>query len=238
MPGYLPDSVTNVRDDAAALDLLRRRIVNVVGHELRTPVTTLRGLADLLGTTGGDPDATERLFDAIRRTARRAEALVDDLLVAAGVTTALPVAAIVPTPVTVAATAAWAEVEDVQGIDLELDADRDLAVLARPGSLRRALAAILENAVRYGSPPVALHAGRDGADVVVSVEDAGPGVPEAERTLVLEPFFRGEQAVTTAAGLGLGLALAAALVEHDGGTLVVGGRDGGGTTVTIRLPAP
>ncbi|MBA2282386.1 MAG: HAMP domain-containing histidine kinase [Acidimicrobiia bacterium] len=224
-------------DEKADLDLLRRRMINVVGHELRTPITTLRGLAELLGTTEGDPEATEHLHAAVRRAARRAESLVDDLLVSAGVSTALPVSEPVPTDVVDAARAAWAELEDLpEGLDLELDVPDGLAVLIHKGGLRRALAAVLDNAVRYGALPVVLAAAVEGDSVRVAVRDAGPGIPAADRALAVEPFFRGERAVTAGPGIGMGLALAAALVAHHGGSLVIGEAEGGGAEVALVLP--
>src|SRR5687768_18169134 len=90
------------------VDLLRRRVLNVVGHELRTPVTTLRGLADALEGAGTDAERVQ-LTDALVRSARRLESLVDDALVAMGVTTALPVGAPRKESVLDALQAAWAE---------------------------------------------------------------------------------------------------------------------------------
>jgi two-component system sensor histidine kinase TctE len=225
-----------VGDERANLDLLRRRILNVVGHELRTPVTTLRGLAELLGTTEGDPEATRALHDAIKRAARRSEALVDDLLVAAGIGTALPVAPLAPTDVLDAAAKAWAGIDVPEGVDLAVDVAPGLVVLARPGSLRRALEAVLDNAVRHGGEPIELRAAVDGDEVEIVVTDGGPGIPEAERPLATEAFFRGERAVTTAPGLGLGLSLAATLVGQDGGAIEVSEAEGGGTAVVLHLP--
>ncbi|HYD08645.1 MAG TPA: histidine kinase dimerization/phospho-acceptor domain-containing protein, partial [Acidimicrobiales bacterium] len=70
-----------------ALDLLRRRVVNVVGHELRTPVTIVRGLAESLAVANDDV-AREQLIAALVRSSARLEGLVDELLLAAGVSTA------------------------------------------------------------------------------------------------------------------------------------------------------
>jgi signal transduction histidine kinase len=199
--------------DDRDLDLLRRRVINVVGHELRTPVTTLRGLAELLAEPGLTPARSDEVRDALVRTARRTEALLDDLLVAAGVTTALPVAPPRPTPV------------------------GGSIALARPGVVDRITSALLDNAERYAGGTGALQVERRGADVVLVVADRGPGVPEEELPLLTEPFFRGEQAVLTHHALGLGLAVAKALAEQDGGSLRVADRDGGGLVVEVRLPA-
>lgn len=224
----------HVEDERAAVDLLRRRVLNVVGHELRTPITTLRGLAELLGNAADDT-AEADLHDAIRRTARRAEALLDDLLVAAGVSTALPVGVPVATDVGQTAAAVWDEIDgDVPG---SLDVVGSGVVVAKPGVVRRVLAAVLENAARYGSAPIEVRVGADGDTVVVVVADRGPGVPAAELHLLTEPFFRGERAVLTHHSLGLGLAVVRAFVEEHEGEVHVRNRDGGGFEVELRLPA-
>ncbi len=224
----------DVDDQRATVDLLRRRVLNVVGHELRTPVTTLRGLAELLGRSG-DPAAEAELHDAIRRTARRTEALLDDLLVATGVSTALPVGDPVATAVAATARTAWEELDGDPPGDLAVVGDA--VVLAPPGVLRRLLGALLDNAARYGAPPVEVRATQDGEHVVVVVSDRGPGIPAAELPLVTEPFFRGERAVLTHHSLGLGLAVVQALVAHDEGEVQVRNREGGGVEVELRLPA-
>jgi signal transduction histidine kinase len=182
-----------------------------VGHELRTPVTTLRGLAELLAADPDAPNAAE-LRESLVRTARRTEGLLDDLLLAAGVSTALPVEA--PTETAVAG----------------------VRVLARPGTPDRVLAALVDNADRYADGTGQVRAWTEGDEAVLVVADRGPGVPEEELPLVTEPFFRGEAAVLTHHSLGIGLAVARALVEQDGGRLAVRNRDGGGLEVEVRLP--
>lgn len=227
----LPEDAEHVR---AEIDLLRRRVINVVGHELRTPVTTLRGLAELLGHAE-DQRAEGELHEAIRRTARRIEGLLDDLLVATGVSTALPVGQQGPVSVAAAARRAWGDLDALPaGKDLLVEGDA--AVIARPGVLERVFGAVLDNAVRYGAPPVTIEVATDGAHAVVVVADHGPGVPAGELTLVTEPFFRGERAVLEHHSLGLGLAVARALAEQHDGELVVRNRAGGGLEVELRLP--
>lgn len=217
---------------AAEVDLLRRRVLNVVGHELRTPITTLRGLAELLGTTPDDPEKTAAVRDAIQRSARRIEALLDDALVALGVTTALPVGAATPTPVVGVVEAAWRSLE---GEGLEIDGAA--TALVHPDGLRRALACVLDNAVKYGEA-VRVEVAEEGDEAVVSVVDGGPGIAEGEDSLLFEPFFRGERAVMTAPGLGLGLTVARRLVEHDGGRIDVRPGAEGGAVTTVRVPRP
>lgn len=229
-------NVTDVEVERAAVDLLRRRVLNVVGHELRTPITTLRGLAESLGSTG-DPVAEADLHAALRRTARRTEALLDDLLLATGVSTALPVGMPVATQVAATAKAAWAQLDSAAATGAELAVVGDAVVLAAPDTLDRVLAAVLDNAARYGQAPIELRASTVGHEVVIVVVDHGPGVPAAELALVTEPFFRGEQAVLGYHSLGLGLAVTRSLVEHHDGDVQVRNREGGGFEVELRLPA-
>lgn len=225
-------NVGDVEVERAAVDLLRRRVLNVVGHELRTPITTLRGLAESLGTTG-DPEAELAVHDALRRTARRTEALLDDLLLATGVSTALPVGATEGRHVAATAREVWAQL-DPGG---ELAVAGDGVVLAVDGTLERMLGAVLDNAARYGEAPVEVTITTLGAEVQVVVADHGPGVPAAELALVTEPFFRGERAVLGHHSLGLGLAVTRSLVEHLDGSVDVRNREGGGFEVELRLPS-
>lgn len=224
--------VEDVEVERAAVDLLRRRVLNVVGHELRTPITTIRGLAESLGTTG-DPEAELAVHDALRRTARRTEALLDDLLLATGVSTALPVGDVQARHVAPAVRATWERL-DPGG---EVAVAGDGVVLAVDGALERVLLAVLDNAAKYGEPPVEVRVTTLGAEVQVVVSDRGPGVPAAELALVTEPFFRGERAVLGHHSLGLGLAVVRSLVEHLDGAIEVRNRDGGGFEVELRLPS-
>jgi signal transduction histidine kinase len=216
----------------AEVDLLRRRVLNVVGHELRTPITTIRGLAELLGTTPDDPVKTAAVRDAIQRSARRIERLVDDALVALGVTTALPVGAPHATAVVDAVNEAWAAV--AEGV---LDVEGAATALVHPDGFRRALACVLDNAHKYGDE-IHVEVSERNGHAVVTVVDRGPGLADGEGALLFEPFFRGERAVMTAPGLGLGLTVARRLLEHDGGTVEVAAAAGGGAAATVRVPRP
>src|SRR4051812_41588196 len=82
--------ITDAARALAEVDAIRRRVVNVVGHALRTPVTTIAGMATALESATDDNTRT-MLIDGLSRNARRVELLLDELLVAAGVSTALPV---------------------------------------------------------------------------------------------------------------------------------------------------
>jgi signal transduction histidine kinase len=116
--------------------------------------------------------------------------------------------------------------------------------MADPALLKRAVWNLIENAAKYGAPPITLAAEREGSDVVLSVTDEGAGIPPEERERVLAPFYRLDKARTPegpAHGFGLGLTLAHRVAEVHGGRIVIGpaNGDGGehGCRVSLILPA-
>ena len=216
-----------------ALDLARRRFVNVVGHELRTPVTTLRGLCEEL--TGATESELHDLAPAIVRNARRVESLLDDLLLATDITTALPVGDPEPVDLVTCGQATWDALES--GTELELAGDHEAIVSMRPGAADTMLERVLDNAIRYGSPPVCLSATTEGGRVRITVSSEGVELKPDDVHLAFELFYRGEGAVTSAPGFGLGLPVARALARQHDGDLHLEPRPGGGLDVMIDLPA-
>ena len=111
-------------------------------------------------------------------------------------------------------------------------------VQADPALLERAVANLVQNALRFSSPgtPPQTMAGAYGAAVKIRVIDRGPGVPETDWDQIFQPFQRlGDRDNTS--GVGLGLASSRGLVEAMSGTLSPDGTPGGGLTITISLPA-
>lgn len=211
------------------LDLLRRRVLNVVGHELRTPVSTLAGLAEQLETCADEATRTE-LVAAIARNARRLDRLVEDLLLAAAVENVIPPGPRQAVDLVAAARAAWTGAGDATFVG-------DATAMVRPAVAHQALAVLLDNAAVHGAPPIVVHASVEGTDAVVEVSSGGPSVPAEDIALAAEAFYRGERAVTTAAGLGLGLAIARTLARSEGGEVSVRAGDGGGVVARLELPA-
>ena len=103
--------------------------------------------------------------------------------------------------------------------------------------LRRAVSNLLRNAVRHAKGRVAVLGEAAGGTLRLHVDDDGPGMPEADRARVLEPFVRLDAARSRdAGGAGLGLALASRLAEAHGGSLSVGDAPLGGARLTLTLP--
>lgn len=231
----MADSASEAEVAAAlhALNAARGRFVAVVGHELRTPVTTLRGLAEEL--RDADEAALRELTPAIIRNARRVESLLDDLLLATDITTVLPVGEPEPVELVASAQATWDALE--VGEDLELTGEPETTALLRPGAADTMLERVLDNARRYGAPPFRLDAVKKGDRVVLTISSQGAELQPDDVHLAFELFYRGEAAVTSAPGFGLGLPVARALARQHDGDLTIEPHPGGGLDVCIDLPA-
>jgi two-component system phosphate regulon sensor histidine kinase PhoR len=222
-----------VTEALAALNAARGRFVAVVGHELRTPVTTLRGLAEEL--EDADEATMRELGPAILRSARRVESLLDDLLLATDITTVLPVGDPEPIDLVTTAQAIWDALE--VGEELELIGEPELMVSLRPGAADTMLERVLDNARRYGQPPFQLQAAAKDGRAMITVSSQGAELKPDDVHLAFELFYRGEAAVTSAPGFGLGLPVARALARQHDGELTIEPHDGGGLDVCIDLPA-
>lgn len=109
-------------------------------------------------------------------------------------------------------------------------------VKARPQALQRALQNVLDNARRYSDGPIDLSVEVRPTDVVIRVEDRGPGIPEADRERIFEPYVRLETSrARHTGGSGLGLAIARASLRAQGGDILILAREGGGTCVVVTL---
>lgn len=222
------------------LDFVRDRVVHVVGHELRTPITTIRGYAELY-RNGGLRDASE-LDEAQRRTeeeAVRMGGLVDDLLHLARLDQGR---AIERQPVDLAALARDAA-RDAQAVDpdrpISASVDATLVIGGDEARLRQVLANLVTNALVHTAlgTPVEVRAHRVGDDAVLEVADRGAGMPAEVAARAFERFFRADASRSrNRGGSGLGLAIVEATVVAHGGTVTLDTAPGSGTTVRVVLP--
>ena len=124
------------------------------------------------------------------------------------------------------------------GITLDyLDTDQDIPEIpCDPKRLRQVFLNILDNAAKHGGEGLRIEAGMayENDMVIVRIRDHGPGIPEDELPLVKKKFYKGS---SKARGTGIGLAVCDEIVELHGGTLTLENAEGGGTLVTISLPA-
>src|SRR3954469_775465 len=227
-------------------DRIRRDFVANVSHELRTPLTAVRGYVEAL--LDGVPDVSDarRFLETIARHTFRMERLVRDLLRLARLDAGQEPLDRAECPID---SLFHAVVTDVSS---ELEArsqrvvqhvDPDAAVVSGdPAKLHDALRNLLHNATSYapeGSEIILASSRRDGR-VVLTVADAGPGIPEADLPRVFERFYRIDKArsrnTRDPGGTGLGLAIVKHLVGLHGGKVAVANRPQGGAVFTIELP--
>ena len=209
------DRVAEALDaSGAALSQLvqrERELVGDVSHQLRSRLTALHLRLEALAEAP-DPEVSEEASAALEQ-AERLSSVLDDLLAAATAARARDAEPLDVSEALSAAAAEWREPLRAQGRSLRQRVPEGLLARATPGRLREAIGVLLDNAVRHGKGTVTLTARNGGGTVVVEVGDAGPGVPDQ---LVPYVFERGFSA---GGSTGVGLALARALVEADGGRL-------------------
>lgn len=227
-------------EHAAALreaDRARNELLASVSHDLRTPLTTIKALAQSAALRGSDAAAS------IEEQADRLTRMVSDLLdlsrLRAG---AFPVAPEINT----AEDLVGAAVRQTSGIasDHPVRAVVDLGQPALVGQFDfthslRILVNFIENAARHSPPGVEIELGaaRDGDMVVFSVSDRGSGVPVADRERIFESFYRSRAANPDAGRAGLGLSIARTLAAAQGGRVEYAPRPGGGSVFSLLLPA-
>ncbi|MCE9524413.1 MAG: HAMP domain-containing protein [Alphaproteobacteria bacterium] len=194
-------------------------------HELRTPLTRLRMGVELLKDKA-DPQRKAELEQDIAEL----DQLIDEILLTSRLD-------------------AMQNLETVEDIDLLALAAEEASrfdgvsvsgqALATRGDarlLRRLLRNLIENAKRHGAPPVEIEVQARQADIVLTVFDHGPGVPEADRGLIFEPFFRSSTAGEKSLGTGLGLALVRQIARRHRGDVECVHADNGRNGFAVTLP--
>jgi len=127
--------------------------------------------------------------------------------------------------------------ERARGVDISVDVPAHLVVMGRTGSTEQVVQTLFDNARRYApDSPVTVRAAQEHGWIVLRVEDRGPGVPEEERQAIFRRGVRGDRALDVP-GSGLGLYVAAQLMQDQAGELWVDARDGGGASFAVALPS-
>ncbi len=197
-------------------------------HELRSPLARMKMAVSMLDDAA--PAQRARLKTEIDTNVAELDALVEEVLLASRLDAAATLDR--QEPVELLGMAA----EEAARVDA-LVSGAPLHVLGDERLLRRALRNLLENARRYGGGDSSVTIERRGGQACVSVCDRGPGVPEAMRERIFEPFFRLPGHAEQAGGVGLGLSLVKQIVQRHGGTVRCEARQGGGSCFVVALPA-
>ncbi|HET8585391.1 MAG TPA: GAF domain-containing protein [Casimicrobiaceae bacterium] len=217
-----------LHEQTVLLDQLKLNFVAVASHELRTPATAVYGALATMRERRLEGELREELLDMAFEQSDRLRRLLEQLLDLSRLDArAIKVD---PRPLVLQNVLGKIAEETLpEGVDVKLEVDGDVAVVADPLVLDRIVSNLLINAWRYGAPPIVVHAEQKDRHLRIGVEDAGPGIPAELRGHLFDRFTRGEQA----AGSGLGLAIALAYARAHGGDLVHEERDGGSSFVLV-----
>jgi two-component system phosphate regulon sensor histidine kinase PhoR len=226
------------------LENVRRDFVANVSHELKTPLTAIRGFAETLVSELSDKAQHSQFADTIRSNAERMHHLVDDLLDLSRIESG----GWEPDPrwvdINAAAADALAPYRSAaaeRGVTLKVAVgEHAAAVKADAVALRQALTNLVENAIRYTGQggEVVVSSRSDGIDVWIVVRDTGAGIAPEHLPRVFERFYRADASRSRAAGgTGLGLAIVKHLVEAHGGRVVAESELGKGTTISLLFPS-
>nr|MBP8242847.1 hypothetical protein [Thermoflexales bacterium] len=234
------DEAAKARSVLEESERLSKTLLNLISHELRTPITAITGAASSLTEPDidGDPAARLALHESIQSSAARLNQLIENLLDMTRLESG-----------TLKLNADWTDVADLIHTVRERAAgelaEHEFIVDLEPGLplvrmdivlMEQVLYNLLRNAALYTpkGARVRLRAQREGNELVLAVMDRGPGLPTEELPRAFEKFRRGAAGAST--GLGLGLSICKGLVEAHRGSIAADNRSGGGLRVVIRLP--
>jgi len=211
-----------------------------VAHDLRTPMTRLRATAER--ALQGEPDATlyrDALADCLEESERVTEMLntLMDISEAETGTMTLAREAVDVGRLLAETVELFEDVAEEKGVALALEPASSLLVDADPTRLRRVLANLVDNAVKYtpAGGRVTCAAQAEGADTLLVVRDTGSGIAADDLPRIWDRLYRADRS-RSERGLGLGLSLVKAIVEAHGGRVEVSSTPGAGSAFTVRLP--
>jgi two-component system phosphate regulon sensor histidine kinase PhoR len=228
------------------LETLRRDFVANVSHELKTPITAIKGFVEtLLDGAVDDPENAQRFLQIITRQADRLNAIIDDLLDLSRIEQeaekgGIPLVRGALRPVLEAAVQACSLNAREKSLAMVLHCSGELAAQINAPLLEQAVVNLLTNAIKYSEPAgrIVVDACQFGDKVMVKVQDWGCGISPEHLPRLFERFYRVDKARSRKqGGTGLGLAIVKHIVQSHGGEVVVHSTPGQGSTFTLMLPA-
>ena len=230
-----------------------RRFFSDASHQLRTPLTSLRGFTEvLMRGAKDDPEMSLRVLKLMKGEAERMTFLINDLLTMARLDDSRPIKKEYIDLLAIAAE----EIEktrihskDNRPITLSILTEQRLGLKGDPESIHQLFFVLLDNAIKYGRPApegtITVQLDREGDNSIVRVIDNGEGIASNDLAHIFDAFYRGQHKHSSIAngtptspiiGTGLGLTIAVAVVRTHHGTISVYSEPGEGTTFTVKLP--
>jgi two-component system, OmpR family, phosphate regulon sensor histidine kinase PhoR len=227
------------------LENIRKEFVANVSHELKTPITSIKGFVENL-TDGSTKNQQEqaRMLGIINRQTDRLSSLVDDILILSRIEHDAEQDKVELTfgsicPVLRNAADGCAKRAEKKRIDLRVECDGDIQAHINAGMLEQALTNLIDNAINYSNEGSAVEiTGRKGdKDVVIAVKDSGCGMEKQHLDRIFERFYRVDKARSRqSGGTGLGLAIVKHIALAHNGKVEVESEPGRGSTFSLRLP--
>lgn len=227
------------------LEQVRRDFVANVSHELKTPITSIKGFVEtLMDSDFSDLNEVRRFLAIIDKHSERLDAIIEDLLSLSRIeqeaeNNGLPLESTNITGLLEAAIGACTMQAEAQEIEVHLDSPDDLQTRVNAPLLEQAIVNLIENAVKYSAAgkDVLVRAYPEGDSVIIEVIDQGPGIPAQHQPRIFERFYRVDRARSRdLGGTGLGLAIAKHIVIAHRGTISVASELDRGSTFTISIP--
>ncbi|GBC86531.1 Sensor histidine kinase TmoS [bacterium HR12] len=221
-----------------ALDEMKNTFLAAVSHELRSPLTSILGLAVTLEQTPLPDEERADLLARLTANARKLDRLLTDLLDIDRLNRGIvaPVYRVTDVGALVGRTVESLDALGERAVSLQLE---PVVAEVDPAKVERIVENLLANAARHTTPDARIwvRVTAEGDGVVIAVEDDGPGVPPELREEIFRPFRQGPTASPHAPGTGIGLSLVAMFAELHGGRAWVQDREGGGASFRVFLPA-
>ena len=238
----LGEEFNSLTDRLQVTENARRRFVSDASHELKTPLAAIRLLTDsILQTENIDRETTREFVADIGSEAERLTRITEDLLrltrLDSGILEQVAVEDVLP--VLEQVMRMMSLVAQEKGVDLTYEAAEGCAVRSTRDELYQVIYNLTDNALKYSAgAAVQVSLRKCGGQVVLTVADRGPGIPEEDLPRIFERFYRVDKARSRAAGgTGLGLSIVSDTVRRQGGTVEAANRPGGGAVFTVRWSA-
>jgi len=228
------------------LENIRRNFVANVSHELKTPITSIKGFVEtLLDGALENPEEARRFLNIIVEQADRLNSIVDDLLTLSRIEKEYEKQEIELKPlplweVLTAAVQACEPAATAKGIQINLGGDKDIVADVNKRQLEQAVINLIDNAIKYSQShsQILIKVGSVDGEIRIAIIDQGSGIDKKHLPRIFERFYRVDQARSRdVGGTGLGLAIVKHIAIAHGGSVSVESTPGQGSVFTIHLPA-